>query len=426
MASHAAWSEHAVLWHVYPLGFCGAPIRPERPEPAPVHRLRRLTAWLDHAVALGASALLLGPVHASATHGYDTLDHLRLDPRLGTEEDFDALVAACHQRGLRVVLDAVLSHVGREHPALVRALREGPGSPDAALFDIDWDAPGGPAPRVFEGHGSLARLDHSGQAAREHAVRVLTHWLDRGVDGWRLDAAYSVPTDFWADVVAAVRRTHPDAWLLGEVIHGDYAGFVRASGVDTVTQYELWKAVWSSLRDRNLYELDWTLRRHCALLEEFVPQTFVGNHDVTRIASLAGRDGALVALAVLMTVGGVPSVYAGDEHGFTGVKEERLGGDDAVRPAFPDTPGELAPWGMDVLRAHQDLIGLRRRHPWLTTARTEAVELSNTRFVYRTVAADGGASLRVELDVADTPRAVVRAADGAQLWPLPTAPTAGG
>ena len=96
------WVRHAIWWHVYPLGFTGA--HPDRGDGAD-HSLRRIVGWLDHAVALGANGLLLGPVFASATHGYDTTDHLRIDPRLGSDADFDALVAEAKGRGLRILLD---------------------------------------------------------------------------------------------------------------------------------------------------------------------------------------------------------------------------------------------------------------------------------------------------------------------------------
>ena len=88
-----------------------------------------------------------------------------------------------------------------------------------------------------------------------------------------------------------VRAAHPDAYVVGEVIHGDYAEIVAESGLDSVTQYELWKAIWSSLNDGNLFELAWALDRHDEMLASFVPLTFVGNHDVTRMASRLDRAG---------------------------------------------------------------------------------------------------------------------------------------
>jgi cyclomaltodextrinase / maltogenic alpha-amylase / neopullulanase len=207
----------------------------------------------------------------------------------------------------------------------------------------------------------------------------MRHWLGRGADGWRLDAAYAVPDRFWAQVLPGVRSVYPDAWFVGEVIHGDYPARVHAATFDSVTQYELWKAIWSSLNDGNFYELDWAMQRHNEFLDAFVPMTFVGNHDVTRIASQLENSAHLEhALVILLTTGGTPSVYAGDESAYLGVKEERFGGDDAVRPEFhspPTTPG-------DTFRLHQYLIGLRRRHPWLYTAKTSTLRLTNAQYVY--------------------------------------------
>ena len=402
------WVEHAVWWQVYPLGLTGAPVRePDLQAPAP--RLDRLIGWLDHAVALGANGLLLGPVFASTSHGYDTLDHLRIDPRLGDDDAFDRLVAACRARGLRLVLDGVFNHLGAAHPLVTQALEEGPEGEYSDWFRIDWSAPGGPSPDVFEGHGGLVELNHGSPGVSGFVGDVMTHWLDRGADGWRLDAAYRVPPAFWAGVLPRVRERHPGAWFVGEVLHGDYAAYVHDSTLDSVTQYELWKAVWSSLADGNFFELDWALRRHSGFLETFLPQTFVGNHDVTRIASKVGAEAAVLGFVVLMTVGGVPSVYYGDEWALTGIKEDRLGGDDAIRPEMPPEP---PPAALRIFRAHQDLVGLRRRHPWLVGARTTAETTTNTRYVYET--SDGSSSLIVELDVTGSgPRA--RVLDGTEV-----------
>ncbi|AXH97185.1 alpha-amylase family glycosyl hydrolase [Ornithinimicrobium avium] len=408
------WAEHAIFWHVYPLGFTGAPQRAGQTPDAggtPYPRLRQLVDWLDYAVGLGLNGLLLGPVFASVSHGYDTLDHERVDPRLGTQDDLAALAAACRERGVRLVLDGVFNHLSADHPLVRRAVAAGPGTDEGRW--IRWvDG----YPRWFEGHPGLVELDLAQPVVASRVAEVMTHWLDRGADGWRLDAAYAQGAQVWRPVLDQVRAAHPDAWVVGEVIHGDYAGFVRDSGVDTVTQYELWKATWSSLVDGNLYELDHALGRHAALLDTFVPQTFVGNHDVTRIASRVGKDGAVLALTMLMTVGGVPSVYYGDDQGFEGVKEEREGGDDAVRPSFPGTPGELASWGEPVSRAHVELVGLRRRHPWLVRARTEAVTLSNDHYVYRATGTPEEV-LEVELDLrGGGHRARVRDGAGQAIW----------
>jgi cyclomaltodextrinase len=387
------WVEHAIWWQIYPLGFTGADTTGA--DRTLHHRLAQLTGWLDYAIALGASGIALGPIFASGSHGYDTIDHFRIDPRLGDEADFAGLLQAAHTRGLRVILDGVFNHVGRDFAA---------AQPDWYLTD-GVDLEGKPSLATFEGHHQLVAFDHSNPQVAEYVVKVMNHWLELGVDGWRLDAAYAVPQEFWAAVLPQVRINHPDAYLIGEVIHGDYAAIVRNTHLDAVTQYELWKAIWSSINDRNFFELSWAVERHGTWLEQTVPLTFLGNHDVTRIASkLTDIRHLPHALAILLTLGGTPSIYYGDEQAFRGIKEERLGGDDEIRPAFPAAPEALLPDGAPTFRLHQDLIGLRRRHPWLHRARTTTVLLANQQYGYDV--GDGSDSLRVLLNLSDEPLAL--------------------
>jgi len=407
MAYRPGWVDHLIGWHVYPLGFVGAPARLESQEVS--HRLAHLGAWLDHAVALGCSSLALGPVFSSASHGYDTLDYFTIDPRLGDDDDFDHLLQAAHARGLSVLLDGVFNHVSRRNRIVQDAQSAGPDS-DAGRM-VRWCAG---RLDVFEGHSDLVALNHDNPAVREHVTRIMNYWCGRGVDGWRLDAAYSVNPEFWAAVLPSVREKYPDVWIFGEVIHGDYASIVRASGMDSVTQYELWKGIWSSIESRNFFELDHALGRHNEFSDAFTPMTFVGNHDVTRIASRVGQGTGRRSSRNRDTRGGIPLIYYGDELAYRGVKEERFGGDDDIRPVFPASPADLSNLGADTLRAHQSLLGLRRRHPWLVDARTESLDLTNERYVYRT-GVPGVEPLIVELDVRDGCSVLIREA-GQVVW----------
>ncbi|MET0384814.1 MAG: alpha-amylase family protein [Polyangiales bacterium] len=397
----ADWVQHAIFWHLYPLGFTGAE-KSALGDHAVMQRLRHVEAWLDYAIELGCSGLALGPIFASETHGYDTLDHMKIDARLGDDHDFDHLVSAAHARGLKVVLDGVFNHVGRSFPRFRDVLANGEASRWSRWFRRK-----GPGPEdfaVFEGHGSLVTLNHHEPEVAAYVSEVIAHWLARGADGFRFDAAYAMPPAFFQSLLPSLRERFPEAFFFGEVIHGDYAQFVADGGLDSVTQYELWKATWSAINDRNFFELAWTLERHSQLLEKCLPLTFVGNHDVTRIASRITDERHLPhALVALLTLPGIPSIYAGDEQAFRGVKEERVGGDDAIRPAFPAEPTGLAPFGWPVYRLHQALIALRRRHPFLQQARLQIDTRTNPALVYTCKDPNTAAAISVVLNVGDEP-----------------------
>ncbi len=403
------WVDQMVWWQVFPLGFVGAEPHGD-PDAGPVHRLPRLIEWLDHLVSLGANGLLLGPVFASATHGYDTIDYFRIDPRLGDDADFDALVEACHDRGIRLLLDGVFNHAGRGFGPVRQALAEGPGSSAAPWVAQLYDHEGMITADYFEGHDTLVTLNHGSEVVREHVAKVLRYWLARGADGWRLDAAYAMPPEFWAAILPGVRAEFGQAWFVGEMIHGDYVDYVRRSGLDSITAYELWKAVWSALDTANLYELEWTLGRHADLVAHFIPQTFLSNHDVTRVAAqITDPRHRSHAVALLAFLPGVPSIYYGDEFGLVAVKEDRAGGDDAVRPELPATRGGFVNTHPEVEQVYRRMIGLRRRHPWLVDAVIATEQVSNTHLLVRSRSRSGeeGAELLLALNLAD------------ESWPLP-------
>ncbi|WP_172120969.1 alpha-amylase family glycosyl hydrolase [Actinomyces faecalis] len=401
-----SWVRHAIAWHVYPLGAVGAPALCPSGDPddpaspagraASEHRLLHLVPWLDHLIELGANVLLLGPVFHAMSHGYDTVDYYRVDPRLGTNEDLTHLIDEAHARGVKVVLDGVFNHTGIAHPGFTSLPQAGPDSPQARGYRLTWPdepwTPGTPPSDYarFEGQDWLPELNHDCPEVAQMTGDVMEHWCEAGADGWRLDAAYAVPPSFWTRVLPRLRSRFPEVYVFGEVIHGDYSQIVTDSGMDSVTQYELWQAAWHALAEANFYELDWCLGRHAAMLETFVPWTFLGNHDTTRIASAVGggREGGdrlPHAVALLMMLPGTPAVYYGDEVGLEGVKEERLGGDEAIRPELPRLPRghgahESLPSGDQATRTarlYRQLIALRRRLPWLHDAEVTTLHLDN-------------------------------------------------
>lgn len=395
--------ENLIIWHIYPLGALGC--CPTDSDPHAGGTLSDLIPWLEYAKDLGCNAIALGPIFASSSHGYDTLDYYRIDPRLGSRDDFDAFLEAAKTRELKVILDGVFNHVGRHHSAVEEARRRGPETSSPWKLRADYrplENGEEPAWHYFEGHEGLITVDHDQAQTRQAISEVMNYWLEAGVDGWRLDAAYAVDPDLWAQILAPVRQRFPQAWIVAEVIHGDYLDLAQRAGWDSITQYELWKATWSSLNDGNFFELDWTLRRHQELCQQLVPMTFISNHDVTRIASqLTNPEHVGLAVALLATLPGQVSVYYGEEVGFTGVKEERLGGDDAIRQALPADPSQMR----DNDRAQRfwhwyaSLLHVRRTYPWLQRAQIEVEHLEHQVLRYRCSGPDD--SLVVVLNATD-------------------------
>jgi len=340
----AHWATDSVFYHVYPLGLCGAPARNDFGA-APVQRLERLTGWLGHIRELGANAIYLGPVFESTAHGYDTADFWHVDRRLGTDETLIRFVNAAHDAGIRVVLDGVFNHVGRDFWAFRDVQANGPDSPFASWFAglrFDARSPFGD-PFAYEGwhgHFDLVKLDLSNPDVRNHLLGAVRSWIvDFGIDGLRLDAADVVDLGFQRELAAWCRSLDPELWLLGEVVHGDYRRWANPDTLDSVTNYECYKGLYSSLADRNYFEIAYGLNRQFGpggMYRGLPLYNFVDNHDQDRVASRLPERRLLYPLyLLLLTMPGVPSLYYGSEWGMAG---RRLSGDDApVRP-----PLELA------------------------------------------------------------------------------------
>lgn len=376
----------ATFYHLYPLGALGAPRRNDGTSPVEA-RLAKLGGWLDAMEGVGANALLLGPVFESESHGYDTLDYHTVDRRLGSNADLAALASELDRRGLGLYLDAVFNHVGRAHPFVRDVSARGRASPYAAWiagYDSSGPGPGG-LPFGYEGwkgHYDLVRLDTACEEVREYLYGVALRWIgEYGISGLRLDAADCLDPGFMAELGRRCRAARPGFALIGEAVHGDrYAPLLSEAGLDAVTNYEAYKALWSSYNDRNYHELAWTLDRLFAeppasaaapgtwpgsgLCRGRTLYSFADNHDVDRLASVL-RDpaGLYPSYALLFAMPGAPSIYYGSERGVEG---RRAPGDDApLRPALdPAVPPGAAPQP-DLARALARFAAARAASPAL-------------------------------------------------------------
>jgi len=323
------WISEAIFYHIYPLGLCGAPLRNDFNSPA-VPRLEQLYSWLDHIQSLGANALYLGPLFESSLHGYDTADYYHVDRRLGTDETLARLSTVMHERGLRLVLDGVFNHVGRDFWAFrdVLANREYSAYRDwFANVRFDQRSPYND-PFSYEGwngHYELVKLNLSNPAVKEHLFGAVESWIkDFKIDGLRLDAADCLDFDFMKDLAAFCRKLRPDFWLMGEVIHGDYRRWANSQMLDSVTNYEVYKSLYSSHVDHNFFEIAYALNRQFGpdgAYQGLPLYSFADNHDVNRVASSLTNPAHLYPLyCLLFSLPGVPSIYYGSEWGITGKK----------------------------------------------------------------------------------------------------------
>ncbi|MBN1261210.1 MAG: alpha-amylase [Anaerolineae bacterium] len=385
----AHWINEAIFYHIYPLGCCGAPRRNDF-SAVPQPRLDRLYHWLDHLHDLGINALYLGPLFEATAHGYDTADYFQVDRRLGTNQTLAGLSDALHERGIRLVLDGVFNHVGRDFWAFRDLLQRGSGSPYRDWFVAVRFGERSPYGDPFSyaswnGHAELVQLNTRHPDVRAHLFEAVGMWIDTfHIDGLRLDVADSLDLDFQQALAAFCRVRRPDFWLMGEVIHGDYRRWVNPQTLDSVTNYTCFKGLYSSLNDRNYFEIGYELNRlfgEQGLYRDLVLYAFADNHDVNRVASNLGDPRHLYPLyALLFTMPGVPSLYYGSEWGIAGRRDPWS--DVALRPFLdPRDAACHSPYPQLALAIGR-FARIRRRLPALRYGRYRQLHVSAEQFAF--------------------------------------------
>ena len=331
-----AWFDEAIFYHIYPLGLCGAPQKNDYGQVC--HRLQSLYPWLDHIEKTGFNALYIGPLFESVGHGYETTDYYKLDSRLGDNEDLRKFVKAAHDKGIKVVFDAVFNHTGRDFFAFkdIRENRE--HSPYLYWYkDVDLNGNNeyndGFSYANWGGYDLLAKLDLNNPEVRNYIFDVVRYWVrEFDVDGLRLDAADVLDFDFLKQLRSMCDSIKEEFWLMGEVIHGEYYRWVNPEMLHSVTDYTLHKALYSGHNDHNYFEIAHTVNR---LMQNGNDMrrlySFADNHDVERfVHSLRNRADLLPAYVLLFTLPGIPSIYYGSEFGVEGRKERYS--DASIRP----------------------------------------------------------------------------------------------
>lgn len=381
---------------------------------------------LPYLTRLGVTALYLNPIFTSpSSHKYDTVDYDRVDPHLGGDAAFADLLRGARDRGMRVVLDAVVNHTSERHPWFGKGDPHAEPAPDAAGAEAAHAAP----PGAFRDPGSPTRdhyvfddpsdpesyrgwvgvrtlpvLDFASEGVRDKVYAgpdaILRRWLRPPwrVDGWRLDVAHMMGRgpgahgnhELLREIRTAIREERPDAYVLGEHffeagdwLQGDqedgamnYDGFLRPllaflAGVDFRGHGgRVDAAALDAWLTRSRARLPFPIQ-----LSQF---NLLGSHDVPRIRTRLGGETSLVvaAMHLLFTYLGVPCIYYGDEVGLEG------GPDPDCRRPFP---WDEARWDRATLEAVRALAHLRRAAPALARGRLETLFADGDTFAYARV-----------------------------------------
>jgi len=344
----------------------------ETPKPGPYLEDQKLAAheldfWggdlasastrLDHVQQLGADVLYLNPIHLAWTnHKYDAFDYQQVSPEYGTREDFKRLAAEAHRRGLKVVLDGVFNHMGRNAPIFKQALAN-PKSPWRDWFSIGPQYQGGAL--VWTGYQNLPELRLENPAVRRHLWldkdSVVRSYLRDGADGWRLDTAFELGQRYLRELTDAAHQEMPGSLVVGEIANypdqwlksiDAVMNFTLRDLILGMSKGEIAPATAGRLMERLVQDAGIE-----PLLKSWV---VIDNHDIPRIATqLPNTAQRRLVQALQFNLPGAPNLYYGAELGMTGGADPENRGPMRWDLMREDNP-ELA-WV-------RQLIGLRKAH----------------------------------------------------------------
>ena len=381
-----AWYDEAVFYHIYPLGLTGAP--KQNPYGEAVHRLNTLLPWISHVKEIGCNAIYIGPLFESVGHGYETTDYKKLDSRLGTNDDLKNFVAECHKEGVRVILDGVFNHTGRDFFAFqdIKEKRENSRYKDWYCNVNFWGNNSyndGFSYENWGGYDLLVKLNQHNPEVRDYICDVIRFWVSEfDIDGIRLDAADVMDFGYMSALRNVANEVKDDFWLMGEVIHGNYSRWANDGTLHSVTNYMLHKALYSGHNDHNYFEIAHTINYVGNIAgNKLKLYTFVDNHDVERIYTKLNNKNHFAPVHIMLyTLPGIPSVYYGSEFGIEGKKERHS--DDSLRPALNLVDYKDAVNTNSCTKLISALGKIRQNTPALCYGDYKELHLRNTNFAY--------------------------------------------
>ena len=367
------WAANKVVYQIFPSRFAASqPVDKELWYKAPITftdnlhgDIRGIIDHLDYIRDLGIDVIYLTPIFKSdSSHKYDTIDYYQIDPSFGTAEDLRELVQKAHQYGMKVVLDAVFNHTGRDFFAFKDILENKEKSKYLDWYFIDkfpLDTEPGQAPnfKCFGYYGGMPKLNLKNPEVEKYVTDVACYWLKEcDIDGWRMDVGDEISHYFWKHFRRAVKAVKKDALIIGEIWH--YAGdFLEGDEWDTVMNYPFYLNLIDLLADekigvsrfiQNLGYMKGRLNKKCYPLM----WNLIDSHDTARFLHLCNnKQKQHLAAAFQLLMPGMPMIYYGDELAMPGANDP-----DCRRGMYWDEEyrdNEMLEW-------YKRLIQVRRTH----------------------------------------------------------------
>lgn len=336
------WAANKIVYQIFPSRFAATqPVDKKLWYKAPITpmddlhgNLRGIIEHLDYIKDLGIDVVYLTPIFKSnSCHKYDTIDYYQVDPSFGTTEDLKELVQKSHERGMKVVLDAVYNHSGREFFAFQDILEKGEKSKYLDWYFIDELPPRGewgeiPNFKCFGYYGGMPKLNLKNPEVEKYITDVACYWIKEcDIDGWRMDVGDEISHFFWKNFRKAIKAVKKDMLIIGEIWH--YAGdFLEGDEWDTVMNYPFYLNLIDLLADekinvsqfvQNLGYLKGRLNKKCYPLM----WNLIDSHDTARFLHLCNdnKKKQHLAAAFQLLLPGMPMVYYGDEYAMPGAND---------------------------------------------------------------------------------------------------------
>lgn len=399
-----AWTKDAVIYQIFADRFFSPAPHFPTVEPKPSLKcngtLRGITEKLDYLAELGVNCLWLTPIFPSPSyHGYDATDFFEINPRLGTKDDFKALIEGAHARGIRLLMDFVPNHWSNQHPTFIEAAQD-PNSEYVKWYTFEQYPD---KYKTFFGVKTLPQINLRYPPARQHVLDAAKYWLDFGVDGYRVDYCIGPTPDFYADFRRVTRTTKPDSWTFGEAVDPPDSQLTFEGGMDGALDFMLLEALRKTFAfgTWNARQFADFLDRHEAYFPaSFSRPSFLDNHDMNRFLWTAHNDVQKLKLAAMcqFTLAGAPILYYGTEVGLSQPADVMQHGralhEEARMPML---------WGndqnRDLFEFYRQLIQIRKDESALRYGTRETILAAEEILVHRR--ADGNGSLLCALNISE-------------------------